>query len=136
MTWGSLWKRFDDARPARLRVLIFVVVTLVLLGLIAHPNQAASGDPVHYMVVARSIAFDQDFDVGNDYSDPTNIVQEPAGSHAQLGVNGVFRPVHDVGLPLVAAPFFAVAYALAQMTDRLPLSLREEARLNRFIALR
>src|SRR5438045_624897 len=86
--------------------------------------------------MSRSLAFDQDLHVGNDYADPSNIIKGPAGNHARIGRNGVLRPVHDVGLPLVAAPFFAVAYKLAEMTDRLPASLRHRAKLDEFIALR
>src|SRR5216684_4459515 len=136
MSWTRLLERVEHASPARLRVVISLVVTLALLGLITHGNYAGSGDAVHYMVIARSLAFDKDFDVGNDYGDPSNIIKAPAGDHARIGRNGVLRPVHDVGLPLVAAPFFAVVYRLAEMTDRLPASLRRRAKLDEFIALR
>jgi hypothetical protein len=44
--------------------------------------------------------------------------------------------MHDVGLPFIAAPFFAGAYRLAELTDRLPVSLRRRAKLDPFIALR
>jgi hypothetical protein len=131
-----LLERVESAGPARLRVVIYLVVVLVMLGFITHGHYAGSGDALHYMVIARSLAFDQDFDVGNDYREPSRIIKEPAGNHARIGRNGALRPVHDVGLPIVAAPFFAVAYRLAQMTDRLPASLRQRARLDQFIALR
>jgi hypothetical protein len=136
MSWSGLLERLEQTSAPRLRVFIYLVVTLVMLGLITHGNYAASGDAVHYMMIARSLAFDHDFDVGNDYGDSSNILKEPAGNHARIGRHGVLRPVHDVGLPLVAAPFFAVAYRLAEMTDRLPASLRRRAKLDEFIALR
>jgi hypothetical protein len=126
----------EQTSRTRLRLWIFLAVTLVFVGLITHGHYAASGDAVHYMVIARSVAFDGDFDVGNDYGDPSNIIEEPAGNHALIGRNGVLRPVHDVGLPIVAAPFFAGAYTLAEMTNRLPASLRRRAKLDEFIALR
>jgi len=136
MSWTRVLERVEHASPARLRGVLSLIVTLVMLGLISHGNYAGSGDAIHYMVIARSLAFDQDFDVGNDYGDPSNIITEPAGNHARIGRNGVLRPVHDVGLPLVAAPFFALAYRLSEMTDRLPVSLRRRAKLSEFIALR
>src|ERR1700730_1429999 len=136
MSGTRVLERVEDASPARLCAVIYLVVTLVLLGLITHGNYAGSGDAVHYMVIARSLAFDQDFDVGNDYADPSSIIKAPPGNHARIGRNGVLRSIHDVGLPLVAAPFFAVAYKLAEMTDRLPASLRRRAKLDEFIALR
>jgi hypothetical protein len=136
VSWTALIERLERASPVALRAYIYLVVTLVMLGLITHGNYAGSGDAVHYMVIARSIAFDLDVDVGNDYGDPSNIIKEPAGSHARIGRNGVLRPVHDIGLPLVAAPFFAGAYRLAEMTNRLPGWLLRRAKLDEFIALR
>jgi hypothetical protein len=124
------------ASPARLRRLVTWIVVVVMAGLITHGNYAGSGDAVHYMVIARSIAFDRDLDLRNDYADSTNIVREQPGDHARPGVDGALRPVHDVGLPLISAPAFWAAYELASLTDRLPESVRRRAKLNEFIALR
>jgi hypothetical protein len=136
MRWTHALDRIERADPARLRLGIGLVVTVALLGLITHGHYAGSGDPVHYMVTARSIAFDRDFDVANDYADPSNIIQAAHGDHARIGRNGVLRPVHDVGLPILAAPAFAVAYLIAENTSHLPAWLRRRAKLTEFIALR
>src|ERR1700730_15808478 len=136
MSGTRVLERVEDASPARLCAVIYLVVTLVMLGLITHGTYAGSGDALHYMVIARSLAFDRDFDVGNDYGDSSSIIKTPAGNHARIGRNGVLRSIHDVGLPLIAAPLFAVAYRLAEMTDRLPASFRQRTRLDEFIALR
>jgi hypothetical protein len=136
MNWRGGLARIDRASPRRLRVTIGLTVTIVMLGMISHGNYAGSGDAVHYMVIARSLAFDRDLDVANDYADPHAIIKVPAGNHARIGRGGVLRPVHDIGLPALAAPYFAVAYRLAEMTDRLPSSLRRRARIDAFIALR
>jgi hypothetical protein len=98
-------------------------------------RRPAFGDAVHYMVIARSLAFDGDVDLGNDYGDPTNIIKEPAGTHARIGLNGVLRPIHDIGLPLIGAPLFRVAYSVAKLTDRLPASLRRSSRLSSAVRL-
>jgi hypothetical protein len=136
MNWRAFVERLDRAKPSQLRTAIGTIVVVAMIGLIAHGNYAASGDALHYMVIAHSIAFDRDVDLDNDYSEPSRIITEPAGAHAQRGRDGVLRPIHDVGLPFVAAPFFAGAYRLAELTDGLPLSLRRRAKLDRFIALR
>jgi hypothetical protein len=128
--------RIERASPARLRRLLTWIVVIVMTGLVTHGNYAGSGDAVHYMVIARSIAFDRDLDLGNDYGDSTNIIREQPGAHARPGVNGVLRPVHDVGLPLISSPVFWAAYQVASLTDRLPESLRRRAKLNEFITLR
>ena len=41
-----MFERVEQASPARLRLVIAVVVTPVMLGLITHGNYAASGDAV------------------------------------------------------------------------------------------
>jgi hypothetical protein len=136
MTRRDLVERIERARPARLRRWLVAIVVLVMLGMITHGNYAATGDAPHYMMIAHSIAFDRDLALANDYGDPSNILHLTPGLHARVGRNGVLRPVHDIGLPVVAAPFFDVAYRLAALTNHLPESLRRRAKLTPFIALR
>ena len=128
--------RIERASPARLRRLLTWIVVIVMTGLVTHGNYAGSGDAVHYMVIARSIAFDRDLDLSNDYSDSSSIIREQPGAHARPGVDGALRPVHDVGLPFISTPVFWAAYHIASLTDRLPESLRRRAKLNDFITLR
>ena len=109
---------------------------MVLLALISRGHFAASGDALHYMVIAQSMVLDSDVDLANDYADASRILSGDPGEHAQRGRAGILRPVHDVGLPGLAAPPFAMAYWLAERTDALPDWLRERGKLNRFIALR
>lgn len=136
MSPGGLAGPIERAGPARLRWWLVAIIVLVMLGMISHGNYAASGDAAHYMMMAHSVAFDHDLALANDYDDPSNILQLDHGLHARVGRNGILRPAHDIGLPVVAAPFFDVAYRLAALTDRLPESLRRRARLTPFIALR
>jgi hypothetical protein len=113
---------------------------VVLIGLVTHGHYAGSGDPVHYMMIARSLAFDRDLDLSNDYADPHNLIlggRLKAGRHVRTGRSGVSRPVHDVGLPLLAAPYFAAAYVAAErFTPLIPEGLRRRAKLDPWIALR
>jgi hypothetical protein len=92
------------------------------------------------MVIARSLALDRDLDLTNDYAEPGNLIAGgglAAEAHARPGRDGSLRPVHDVGLPLVAAPYFGLAYAVAErLTDRIPERLRKRARIDRWIVLR
>ena len=132
--------RLNGAPPQRLRFWLRLILVAVLLGLISHGHFAGSGDPVHYMTIARSLVFDGDLDVANDYTDPDTLIQKGGlemGAHARTGPGGVVRPVHDVGLPLISAPYFAAAYAAAKyLTPLLPEGLRRRAKLDEWIMLR
>jgi hypothetical protein len=114
-------------------------VFLALFGLITHAHFGDSGDASHYLMIAHSLAFHGDLDMTNDYRDSGNLLTRGdmvAGDHIQPGRGGL-RPVHDVGMPLVWLPYYALAYRIAdRVTDTLPEALRRAARLDRFIMLR
>lgn len=78
--------------------------------------------------------------MANDYADPTNPVFDGRLEHelhARPGRDGRIYPVHDVGFPILAAPYFTIASAVAeQAAARLPPRLLARARLNRWILLR
>ena len=91
-------------------------------------------------MVAHSIVFDGDMDVANDYRDPTNLVFDghlEAGAHARPGIDGRLRPMHDVGLPILFSPYFALAYRIAQQSPQwLSPRTMARARLNPWLVLR
>jgi hypothetical protein len=130
-----------DSRPARtVEWLLFGVVVLFVWGLDTHGNYAGSGDEPHYQMIAHSLVFDGDLDLANDYSDTSNLVGagtlEP-GAHAIQGRDGHLRPVHDVGLPILFAPYFAIAYRIAEHSpDWIPPRVMARARLNPSLVLR
>ncbi|HEY7190586.1 MAG TPA: hypothetical protein VH436_28740, partial [Vicinamibacterales bacterium] len=100
--------------PSRLIVL---AVFLVVWGLSTHGTYAGSGDEPHYLIIAQSIAFDFDLDVENNYAQPGNLIGAGALQpelHARRGRNNIMRPVHDIGLPLLFAPYVRVAYPAAE----------------------
>lgn len=119
---------------------LFLAVTLILWGLITHGTYAGTGDEPHYQMVAHSLAFDWDVDLRNDYEDPGNLIfggNLPPEDHAREGVSGALRPVHDIGLPLLFTPYFAMAYRLAEAAPTyLPADLLARAKLNSSLILR
>jgi hypothetical protein len=140
MSLGDLLARIELQPVRRLKWILGGAVGAILLGLITHGHYAGSGDAVHYMMIARSLAFDRDLDLLNDYADPNNLIlggRLEAGQHVQPGRGGITRPVHDVGLPFLAAPYFGAAYLAAErLTPLLPEGLRRRAKLDPWIALR
>ena len=124
-----------DGRPPRsLRRLMFACVVLFVWSLDTHGSYAGSGDEAHYAMIAHSLVFDGDLDLSNNYADPTNLVA--AGTlapeaHAVPGIDGRLRPVHDIALPLVFAPAFAIAYVVAEHSVAwIPAAIMRRARLN------
>ena len=60
-----------------------------------------------------------------------------AEAHLRPGRDGVLRPVHDIGLPLLAAPFVRVMYPIAEwLGRRLPREWMTRAKLNASLLLR
>ena len=117
-----------------LRRALQALVVLVLWGLITHGTHAGTGDEPHYLAIAHSIAFDGDLDLANNYSANEPLVGggvlQP-GAHVRPGANGVARPVHDIGMPLVFAPYVRIAVPLTNALTRiLPETVMRRARLN------
>ncbi len=110
------------------------IVVLVLWGLITHGTYAGTGDEPHYLAIAHSIAFDRDLDLANNYGADEPLVGggvlQPE-AHVQPGVGGIARPVHDIGMPLVFAPFVRIAVPLTNALTRIvPEATMRRARLN------
>jgi hypothetical protein len=97
----------------RLRLLAIVVV--VLVGLVTHSTHIGTGDEPHYLAIAHSLAFDRDLDLANNYGPAEPLIfdggLEP-GTHVVRGAGGIARPVHDIGMPLMLAPYVRVAAPL------------------------
>jgi hypothetical protein len=118
----------------RLRRLLRVLVVGLLWGLITHGTYAGSGDEPHYLAIAHSIAFDGDLDLANNYgaNEPLiggGLLQPDA--HLRPGADGIMRPVHDIGMPLVFAPYVRLAVPAAHaLANAIPPAMLRRARLN------
>jgi hypothetical protein len=133
---ASLTSRWAGrVRPDRFLV---GIVVAVVWGLITHGTFAGSGDEPHYLVIAHSLAFDGDLDVGNNYREAALIgggTLQPE-AHARLQGRRLL-PVHDIGMPLLFAPVVRVAYTAAErLGDLLPTAVLRVTRLNKGLLLR
>ena len=134
-------KDWLNCRPVgTIERLLFGCVFVFVWGLDTHGNYAGTGDEPHYQMIAHSFVFDWDFDLSNDYSDPSNLVGAgtlASEAHAIPGKDGRLRPVHDIGLPVLFAPYFAVAYQIgAHSPAWIPPRLMARSRLNPTLVLR
>ena len=100
---------------------IAAIVIAVLWGLITHSTYAGSGDEPHYLAIAHSLGFDGDLDLGSNYGAAEPLIAdgalEPEG-HVRPDADGVLRPVHDVGLPAVFAPYVRLVRPVAEAPAR------------------
>ncbi|HET7219428.1 MAG TPA: hypothetical protein VFJ02_15330 [Vicinamibacterales bacterium] len=115
-------------------------MVVVLWGLITHGTYAGSGDEPHYLAIAHSIAFDGDVDLANNYGANEPLIgggQLQPEAHVRAGVDGVARPVHDIGMPLVFAPYVRVAAPVAHaLASAIPATIMRRARLNEALLYR
>ena len=123
-----------------MRTALTIVVFLVIWGLITHGTSAGTGDEPHYQMITYSLAFDHDLDLTNDYHDSRNrslFGRYESGPHVEPGKDGRLRPVHDIGMPILFAPYYAVAYKITeQVIAHVPAPWLARARLDFTVVLR
>jgi hypothetical protein len=107
-----------------------MIIGLLLWGLMTHSTYAGTGDEPHYLAIAHSLAFDRDLHVDNNYGPDEWITNVAPGTHVAAGREGTTRPVHDVGLPLLLAPYVAMARpAVRWALSQIPPAWLERMRL-------
>ena len=100
---------------------LFALVVLILWGLATHGTHAGEGDEPHYLAIAHSLARDFDFDLSNNYGTDEPLVGGGGlrtEFHTREGRGGTLRPVHDVGLPILFAPFARFGLPLVSWVSR------------------
>jgi hypothetical protein len=106
-------RRVPTSLPSR-RTLTWVALALALFGTYYASyeglNYAATGDEPHYLIEARSLAFDGDRDMRNNYADPGEVKKVYGGSFDPCCLqaydyhhDGRLFPIHNMGLPLLLA---------------------------------
>jgi len=93
----------------RVAACVFVAVW----GLTTHGKYSASGDEPHYLIVTVSLVADRDLDLADNYaSNDGRLIGHDgltAGPHARPARDGRLRSTHDIGLPVLVAPVYAIA---------------------------
>lgn len=96
---------------------VALVCFLFTWTLTTHGKYSASGDEPHYLMVTQSLLRDHDLDLANNYAHDDgrwfgHDHLEP-GPHARIAPDGRLLSVHDVGLPVLLTPLYAVAQRVA-----------------------
>ncbi|MGH2591966.1 MAG: hypothetical protein ACRDGG_00450 [Anaerolineae bacterium] len=73
-------------------------------------NWAPQGDEPHYLLAAHSLVVDGDLDLGNNYDrgDHWRFYPRAIDRHVRIGADGRSYLLHDIGLPIVIAPAYAL----------------------------
>lgn len=98
--------------------LFFSLLTLPTVRAVSGSHVQLTGDEPHYVTVTASLLRDHDFAVDDEYTDGTfvQIYGGPAtrngSGHAVPTSGGRDAPAHDLGLPVLAVPFYAAGGVL------------------------
>ena len=100
-------KQIKKGVPPSAANLLIMAGFFIIAGMRATPT----GDEPHYLIMIQSLLGDGDFDLRNNYEEMNYLEYYPEAipdPHVTI-VGNKWYPVHGIGLPILAAPFFAAA---------------------------
>jgi hypothetical protein len=98
--------QLQTGAPPSVAALMILAIILAMVSLRAIPT----GDEPHYLIMTQSLLRDGDFDLRNNYEHMDYLEYYPGAlpdTHV-IGVGNRWYPVHGIGLPMLAAPWFAL----------------------------
>ena len=108
--------RLSDRRTA---LLVAAVALAVFLSIDPYHRavQPTQSDEPHYLLITQSLVLDGDVDLANDYAGQRyrSFYEDTFPDVHAIGVGPHFYPIRDLGLPVLAVPFFAVGGRLGVM---------------------
>lgn len=104
---GTLQRQLQTGAPPSVGALVLPAIILAGVSLRATPT----GDEPHYLIMTQSVLREGDFDLRNNYERMDYLAYYPdmiPDPHVTV-VGNAWYPVHEIGLPILVAPLFAVA---------------------------
>jgi len=98
--------QIQNGVPPSMRTLLILASFFLVVSIRATPT----GDEPHYLIMVQSLLGDGDFDLRNNYENMDYLAYYPEtipDPHVTI-VGSKWYPVHSIGLPVLAAPFFAI----------------------------
>jgi hypothetical protein len=98
--------QLQTGAPPSVAALMILAILLAVASLRAIPT----GDEPHYLIMTQSLLADRDFDLRNNYEHKDYLQYYPAENldpHV-IRVGNRWYPLHGIGLPILAAPWFAL----------------------------
>jgi hypothetical protein len=118
------------ASPRRDRVLLAIALFVFIWTLTTHGKYSNTGDEPSYLMIARSLVRDHDVDLENNYAAADSLT--PSTGHVRRALDGTLQSEHDIGLPILLTPAYAIAERLTAATPpsvlqrfRMPADLLE-----------
>jgi hypothetical protein len=107
------------ASDRRVALLLAVVALAVFLSIDPYHRavQPTQSDEPHYLLITQSLQLDGDVDLANDYAGQRyrSFYEDTLPDVHAIGVGSHFYPIRDLGLPVLALPFFAIGGRLGVM---------------------
>jgi hypothetical protein len=101
--------RITPLQPHGLILILSLIITLLPVPYVLS-NWTPVGDEPHYLLAAHSLARDGDLDLANNYAqgDYRAFYPLPLDPHIRVGADGRSYLSHDLGLPILIAPAYAL----------------------------
>ena len=115
----GVWLALPGVSDRRAAVLLALVAVAVFLSIDPYHRavQPTQSDEPHYLIITQSLQLDGDLDLANDYAGDRyrSFYDGRLPDVHAIGVGPHLYPIHDLGLPVAAVPFFAIANRLGVM---------------------
>lgn len=117
------WYAACNAETGRTRVAAWILATILIVFVTLSPRlsiEIPDGDEPHYLLLTYSLLVDHDFDLTNNYTNLDYLAFYPRklpDQHSVQTFRGQTMLWHDVGLPILLVPAYALGGRLGTMFE-------------------